>query len=213
MHIRNNFQYKNKKLIELMSKNQVLVTQDRGVTSLDMMPRVSLLEDISFRKALPKSFKLYRRVVPFGDGMNKIKDSRKFMRQISSDMLSTAISREVRFFAERGDDDESPIKLQVNEGKIDTSRRGSKSPSPPGSPRSFSSDSNMLEQPPSTVFQKGPPLKPRAPFTADLIESDSLHAGGSIVLKGKERQRIFGQEGLKFPDELRLYKFLNEMTG
>ena len=46
-----------------------------------------------------------------------------------------------------------------------------------------------------------------------MIESDSLHAGGSIALKGKERQRIFGQEGLKLPDELRLYKFLDKMTG
>ena len=108
-----------------------------------MMPRVSLLEDIAFRKALPKSFRLYRRVVPFGDGMNKIKDPRKFMRQISSDMLSTAISREVRYFAERGSyDDDSP---EANEGKKGNSRRGTKSPSPPGSPRSSNSDSNMHE--------------------------------------------------------------------
>ena len=56
-------------------------------------------------------------------------------------------------------------------------------------------------------------MKLRAPFTADLIESDSLNGGGSVVLKGKERQRIFGQEGLKFPDELRLFKFLDGMTG
>ena len=119
-----------------MSKNQVLVTQDKNVTSLDMMPRVSLLEDIAFRKALPKSFRLYRRVVPFGDGMNKIKDPRKFMRQISSDMLSTAIGREVRYFAERSTNNDSP----ENEGMIGNSRRGKNSPSPLGSPRSSESD-------------------------------------------------------------------------
>ena len=85
----------------------MLITPSRGVTSLDMMPRVNILEDVHFRKALPKSFKLYRRIVPFGDGMNKIKDPRKFMRQISSDMLSTAIGREVKFFGDRGSDNDS----------------------------------------------------------------------------------------------------------
>ena len=47
------------------------------------MPRINILEDLQFRKALPKSYKLYKNLAPFSASLGKIKDGKKFMNAIS----------------------------------------------------------------------------------------------------------------------------------
>lgn len=81
-----------------MNKNPVLVMPSKDVASLDMMPRVNIIEDMQFRKALPKTFKLYDKCAPFSEKLGKIKDSKKFMNKISQDMLSTVMTRDARTF-------------------------------------------------------------------------------------------------------------------
>ena len=95
---RERFSYLNKKYLESMSKNPVLVMPDQNVKSLDMKPRVHVLEDVHFRKALPKTFKYFEKRVPFSEKLGKIKDSKKFMQSISQDMLRTSIEREAKLF-------------------------------------------------------------------------------------------------------------------
>ena len=46
MQKREHFQYMNKKYIQTMSKNPVLVTPSLDVKSIDMLPRVNILEDL-----------------------------------------------------------------------------------------------------------------------------------------------------------------------
>lgn len=88
-----------------MSKNPVLVTTGHDVTTLDFMPRVSMLEDIHFRKALPKSFKLFMKMAPFSERLDLIRDSKKFISSLSKDMLRTVISREAKFFKDYIEDE------------------------------------------------------------------------------------------------------------
>ena len=82
----------NKKYIEQMNKNPVLVMPDHNVRHLDMMPRVNILEDIQFRKAIPKSFKLFEKLAPFSEKLGRIPDGKHFMSAISKDMLKTVLS-------------------------------------------------------------------------------------------------------------------------
>ena len=77
--MRDYFSHLNKKYIASMSKNPVLVMPDKEIMTLDMLPRVSMLEDIQFRKALPKSFKLFSKMAPFSDRLDLIRDSKKFI--------------------------------------------------------------------------------------------------------------------------------------
>ena len=48
-----------------MSKMPVVVTSSQDVLNLDMQPKVNIIEDIQFRKALPKSFRVYQNMAPF----------------------------------------------------------------------------------------------------------------------------------------------------
>ena len=81
-----------------MSDNPVLVMPTAAMESLDMMPRVNVLEDIQFRKAIPKSFKLFKKMAPFSERLGNIKDYKQFMGAISKDMLRTVILREKKFY-------------------------------------------------------------------------------------------------------------------
>jgi len=98
MNQRERYEYLNKKYLTSMGKNQVLVMPNQEVKTLDMMPRVSILEDLQFRKALPKSFKYFDKLHPFSEKLGKIKDNTKFMTAVSKDMLKTVIIREAKFF-------------------------------------------------------------------------------------------------------------------
>ena len=102
MQKREHFQYMNKKYIQTMSKNPVLVTPSLDVKSIDMLPRVNILEDLQFRKALPKSFKLFDKgAAPFSNALDKIQDNKKFMSSLSNDMLRTAVARDSRYFKDK----------------------------------------------------------------------------------------------------------------
>ena len=57
MHRRKNFRYENRRYLDKIRSNEVIVTQCPDVKILDMIPRVSIIEDVQFRKALPKSYK------------------------------------------------------------------------------------------------------------------------------------------------------------
>ena len=98
INLREYFTHLNKKYIDTMSKNPVLVMPDQEVETLDRMPRVSMLEDIHFRKALPKSYKLFTKMAPFSDRLDLIRDSKKFISSLSKDMLRTVIGREARHY-------------------------------------------------------------------------------------------------------------------
>ena len=102
-----------------MGKNPDLVMPSQEVTTLDMMPRVSILEDLQFRKALPKSLKYFDKLHPFSEKLGKIKDNTKFMTAISKDMLSTVISREARFFKNQRLDQERAEKQASAEKNVD----------------------------------------------------------------------------------------------
>lgn len=65
MHKREHFAYLNRKYIETVGSNQVLVMQTPEVKSLDMIPRVNIIEDLQFRKALPKAYKHFESALPF----------------------------------------------------------------------------------------------------------------------------------------------------
>lgn len=83
-----------------MGKNPVLVLPSNDVRQLDMMPRIQILEDLQFRKALPKSYKYFDKCLPFGAKLGKIKDYQKFMQAISRDMLKTTLTRDNKHFAD-----------------------------------------------------------------------------------------------------------------
>ena len=72
---REKFSYENKRYIETVGANPVVVTANQNVKVLDMLPKVNILEDCQFRKALPKSFKVYQNVAPFSERLNRIKDN------------------------------------------------------------------------------------------------------------------------------------------
>lgn len=74
MHLRENFTYKDRKYIEKVGNNPILVTHHPSVQSLDMIPRVNIIEDVQFRKALPKSYKHFDSAEPFSQRLGKIKD-------------------------------------------------------------------------------------------------------------------------------------------
>ena len=84
----------NKKYLQALSKNPVLVVQSEGIQNLDMKPRVNIIEDLQFRKALPKSVKLFDKMAPFSEKLGRIRDNKKFMTAISKDMMRTVIARE-----------------------------------------------------------------------------------------------------------------------
>lgn len=75
------------------------MTQHPDVQSLDMIPRVNIIEDVQFRKALPKSYKMFTSEAPFSVRLGNIKDGQKFMNALSADMLLTTVSREARHFS------------------------------------------------------------------------------------------------------------------
>ena len=62
-----------------------------------MIPRVNIIEDVQFRKALPKSYKIFESVQPFGQRLAKIKDGRKFMQAISTDMMRSVALKEAKY--------------------------------------------------------------------------------------------------------------------
>lgn len=74
MYTRERYDYLNKKYINSIGKNPVIVVPSNDVKTLDMMPRISILEDLQFRKALPKSFKYFDKCQPFSEKLCKIKD-------------------------------------------------------------------------------------------------------------------------------------------
>ena len=60
---------------------------------------MNILEDLQFRKAIPKSFKLFEKMAPFSEKLGRIADGKKFMNAISKDMLKTVIAREDRLYS------------------------------------------------------------------------------------------------------------------
>ena len=82
-----------------MSKNPVLVLPNENVQSLDMQPRINIIEDLQFRKAIPKSLKLFDKMAPFSEKLGRIRDNKKFMSAISKDMMRTVIARESQQYA------------------------------------------------------------------------------------------------------------------
>ena len=95
---RQRFKYTNKKYIEKLGTNPVVVLPSQGVQSLDMNPRVNIIEDLQFRKALPKSVKLFDKMAPFSEKLSRIRDNKKFMSAISKDMMRTVIAREAQYY-------------------------------------------------------------------------------------------------------------------
>ena len=58
-----------------MQTNPVLVTPDPSVQALDMLPRVELLEDVEFRKKIPKAYKLFKPYHPLAEDLeNTVKN-------------------------------------------------------------------------------------------------------------------------------------------
>ena len=104
--MREYFSHLNKKYIATTSKNPVLVTPSQDIEILDMLPRINVLEDLQFRKALPKSFKLFMKMAPFSERLDLIRDSKKFISSLSKDMLRTVIRREGKFFKEWLEDEQ-----------------------------------------------------------------------------------------------------------
>ena len=98
MHRRENFEYKNRKYVDKVGSNPVLVIQHPEVQSLYMAPRVNIIEDMQLRKALPKSYKMFKSEAPFSQNLGNIVDGLKFMSALSSDMLKTTASREAKLF-------------------------------------------------------------------------------------------------------------------
>lgn len=58
-------------MVKQMQTNPVLVTPDPSVQALDMLPRIELLEDIVFRKKIPKAFKLFKPYHPLAEEVDK----------------------------------------------------------------------------------------------------------------------------------------------
>ena len=52
-----------------------------------MIPRINIIEDCQFRKALAKKYKHFESEQPFSSRLGYIKDGQKFMNAISADML------------------------------------------------------------------------------------------------------------------------------
>ena len=56
---RERYDYQNRRYIKGFEVNPILVLPDENLKTLDMFPRVNLIEDLQFRKQLPNSFKMY----------------------------------------------------------------------------------------------------------------------------------------------------------
>ena len=70
---------------------------------MDRQPRVNIIEDLQFRKALPKSVKLFDKMAPFSEKLSRIRDNKKFMTAISKDMMRTVIARESQHYRNKDD--------------------------------------------------------------------------------------------------------------
>ena len=58
-------------MVKQMQINPVLVVPDPSVQALDMLPRVELLEDVEFRKKIPKAYKLFKLYHPLAEDLDK----------------------------------------------------------------------------------------------------------------------------------------------
>ena len=97
MNRRERYDYQNKKYISQYKSNPVLVLPDEHLKTLDMFPRVNLIEDIQFRKQIPKSFQMYNRVnMPFSEKAVHYKDRVEFTNRMTQDQLQSQELRELK---------------------------------------------------------------------------------------------------------------------
>ena len=104
MNRRERFEYQNRHYINGYEANPILVLPDSNLKTLDMFPRVDLIEDLQFRKALPNSFKMHKFSIPFSDQACYSKNRINFTNQMAKDQLKVGKMRDVR----RGVRKESP---------------------------------------------------------------------------------------------------------
>ena len=85
------------------------------------MPRVNILEDLQFRKAIPKSFKLFKKMAPFSERLSSIKDYKQFTAAMARDMLRTVVIREKKRYADEIEEENKLIEKikeeKQNEGE------------------------------------------------------------------------------------------------
>jgi len=203
------FSYNHKKYIDRVGVNPVVVTASKNVKILDKMPKVNILEDCQFRKALPKTFKVYESVAPFSQRLGRIKDSNKFMNALSLDMLRSVVLREQKYYNDRHLEDlNMRVDAKHEHSKMSRSQQligGLKEEAATDEEQKKERDKQLaflLEQK-NYVYKK--------PFTENLLESQSLKDRG-MSLQGKARQRVFGADDLKFPEGMTIMKALDWMS-
>ena len=87
-------------MMENLSKNNpIVVVPQENLETLDMKPRVDILEDVRFSKAIPKSIKYFQLGSLKGGGtfnLEYTKSSKKFTQGMARDSMAAIWNREER---------------------------------------------------------------------------------------------------------------------
>ena len=85
---RERYDYQQAKMIRQMQNSPVLVVPDPSVAALDMLPRIEMLEDLQFRKKLPKSYKLFKLYHPLAEDLdNTVQDPVKYQSEVNKHIV------------------------------------------------------------------------------------------------------------------------------
>ena len=100
---RASFLTQNRQLNKHLSEKDPLVTiPDQRIEILDMVPKLDIIEDQTFRKSIPKSTKLYKFSRNFDDKTKVSKNSSlKFMRVVVKNAHLETLDRDIRFATNR----------------------------------------------------------------------------------------------------------------
>ena len=161
-----------------------MVLPDENIKTLDMLPRVQLIEDLQFRKQLPNSFKMFRYYQPFSEQACYMKNRINFTNQMAGDQLRSQKIREKQRFP--------PPKIPV----LTLEEKAAK-------------EIGMSEE---QKIAAGPPLYAGKPGVKDITNSKSLSVPKSNI-NASMKKNIFGSDGVTIPlgtPQIHLLQFLDE---
>ena len=71
---------------------------DPELKILDMMPRLDIIEDQTYRRTLPKTIMKYKYNRNFSEQLDKMRSSTKFCSKLTKASLYATIDREKRYY-------------------------------------------------------------------------------------------------------------------
>ena len=171
-----------------MQRNPQIAVPDSNMEILDMMPRADIIEDQSYRKAIPKTLKIYQYYRPFSDKMDKFPSAMRFSSAITRDALVTTKAREEKYHRDELLDAQHITQKSMRDTLTETK----------WSALMTNQTKGLVE---TKALQKAKEAS-RKLFRKPLI-SDMLVSRSTSVKKGKDKRtvdRLFGGIPLTIPE-------------